>query len=82
MHSIDIMLPFWGEAAYLFDTVRAVLAQDSADWRLTVVDDCYPDPAVAEHFAALDDPRIVYIRNEQNLGITANYRRCLEMATA
>lgn len=82
MHSIDIMLPFWGEPAYLFDTVRAVLAQDSADWRLTVVDDCYPDPAVAEHFAALDDPRIVYIRNEQNLGITANYRRCLEMATA
>lgn len=82
MHSIDIMLPFWGEPAYLFDTVQAVLAQDSADWCLTVVDDCYPDPSVAEYFESIDDARISYIRNETNLGITANYRRCVALAQA
>lgn len=82
MHSIDIMLPFWGEPDYLFETVRAVLAQDSPDWRLTVVDDCYPDPSVAQYFHDLDDERVSYIRNETNLGITANYEKCVSLASA
>ena len=82
MHSIDIMLPFWGEPAYLFETVQAVLSQDCTDWRLTVVDDCYPDPSVAEYFRNLADERISYLRNESNLGITANYEKCVSLATA
>ncbi len=82
MHSLDIMLPFWGDPSYLYETVEAVRSQDCDDWLLTVVDDCYPDPQVGEYFAQLHDPRVVYIRNERNLGITDNYRRCLELATA
>ena len=35
---IDIMLPFWGEPRYLYETVEAVRGQTSDDWRLTVVD--------------------------------------------
>ena len=61
---IDIMLPFWGEPRYLYETVEAVRGQTSDDWRLTVVDDCYPDPSVAEYFARLDDPKVTYIRHE------------------
>ncbi|WP_311471084.1 glycosyltransferase family 2 protein [uncultured Actinomyces sp.] len=79
---LDIMLPFWGEPRYLYETVEAVRRQTDSRWRLTVVDDCYPDPAVSEHFENLDDPRIVYTRNETNLGITANYAHCLELATS
>jgi glycosyltransferase involved in cell wall biosynthesis len=58
-----------------------VQAQTNPDWRLLVVDDCYHDPSVREFFASLDDPRVGYVRNEANLGITDNYRRCLELAT-
>ena len=43
---LDIMLPFWGEPRYLYETVEAVLRQTDERWRLTVVDDCYPDPKV------------------------------------
>ncbi len=50
------------------------------DWRLTVVDDCYPDTSVGSAANAIGDPRIRYLRNETNLGITDNYRRCLELA--
>ena len=39
-----------------------------------------PD-ASREHFAAEDDPRIRYVRNEINLGITDNYQRCRELAS-
>lgn len=79
---IEIFLPFWGEPGYLYDAVASVRGQTDPDWRLVVVDDHYPDPAVAEFFAQLDDPRVTYVRNETNLGITDNYRRCLDLATA
>jgi glycosyltransferase involved in cell wall biosynthesis len=78
---VDIMIPFWGEPELLYETVRSVQAQRNPDWVLTVVDDLYPDPSVEEWFAALDDPRIRYVRNERNLGITGNFRRCAQLAT-
>jgi glycosyltransferase involved in cell wall biosynthesis len=78
---LDIFVPFWGDPALLRETVRSVQAQTDDDWILTVVDDAYPDPSVAEYFAALDDPRITYLRNETNVGITDNYRRCVELGT-
>ncbi|MBO0925296.1 glycosyltransferase [Cellulomonas sp. zg-ZUI199] len=80
--TIDILLPYWGPPAYLYEAVDSVRAQTEQDWRLVVVDDCYPDPAVAQWFAALDDPRVEYHRNETNQGITENYRRCLAHARA
>jgi glycosyltransferase involved in cell wall biosynthesis len=79
---LEVYIPFWGEPALLFEAVESVRAQSDPDWRLTVVDDCYPDDGVAAWFAALDDDRVRYLRNETNLGITDNYRRCLELATA
>jgi glycosyltransferase involved in cell wall biosynthesis len=79
--SLDILVPFWGDPGLLKETVRSVLAQTSDDWILTVVDDAYPDETVAEYFAAIDDPRITYLRNDENVGITQNYRRCVELAT-
>ncbi|PZR54345.1 glycosyltransferase family 2 protein [Xylanimonas oleitrophica] len=78
---LDIMLPYWGDPAILKKTVESVFAQTSDDWRLTVVDDAYPDLTVKEWFATIDDPRVRYVRKEQNEGITANYRTCLELAT-
>ena len=77
----EIFIPFWGEPSLLFEAVESVRAQTDPDWRLTVVDDCYPDDSVAPWFAALDDDRVTYLVNEANLGITDNYRRCLELAT-
>ena len=79
--ALDILLPFWGDPDLMRQTVRSVLAQDSDDWLLTVVDDCYPDESIAQWFATLDDPRITYHRNETNLGITDNNRACLDRAT-
>lgn len=79
--SLDILVPFWGDPALLRETVRSVLAQHNGDWLLTVVDDAYPDETVGEWFAALDDPRVRYVRKPVNEGITANYRTCVSLAT-
>jgi GT2 family glycosyltransferase len=78
--TIDIMLPYYGDPALMRETVRSIQAQEDGDWRLTVVDDCYPDDSVPAWFAGLADPRITYLRNEHNLGINRNFQRCVELA--
>ncbi|MFE7846071.1 glycosyltransferase family 2 protein [Microbacterium sp. NPDC057407] len=75
--TLDIVIPFWGDPSLLYDTVRSVQAQNDADWRLVVIDDCYPDASVPAFFETLGDPRVTYVRNEVNLGITENYREAV-----
>lgn len=78
----EIFVPYWGEPEFLYETVRSVQAQSVQDWRLVVIDDCYPDESVAGFFASLDDTRVEYRRNERNLGITENYREAIRQATS
>lgn len=74
--SLEIFIPFWGEPSLLYRAVDSVRAQSNANWRLHIIDDCYPDLSVGEYFASLDDERVTYSRNEVNVGITANFREC------
>lgn len=78
MTTVDIMMPFYGDVAMMQDAVRSVLAQTDPRWRLTVVDDG-TDPDVPEWFAELADDRVRYLRNPENLGLTGNFNRCLEL---
>ena len=82
MGTVDIVIPFWGEPHLLYETVESVLEQSVRDWRLVVLDDCYPDASVREWFAALGDSRVTYVRNDKNLGITENYREAIRRAEA
>ena len=73
----SIMLPFWGRVDHFKLAVESVLAQDDEDWTLTIVDDVYPDPEPQRWVEGLADPRITYLRNEQNLGVSRNYIKCV-----
>lgn len=79
--TLEIFIPFWGDPALLYKTVDSVRAQRNPDWTLTVIDDCYPDTAVAAYFERDTDERISYVRNEVNLGITENYREAIRRAS-
>ncbi|MFI8386500.1 glycosyltransferase family 2 protein [Streptomyces sp. NPDC085540] len=79
MSRFEILLPYYGDVALMQDAVRSVLVQDGDDWRLTVVDDGR-EPGVPEWFEQLADPRVRYLRNERNLGVTGNFNRCVELA--
>ncbi|MFF7181466.1 glycosyltransferase [Streptomyces sp. NPDC008121] len=76
--TLDIMLPHYGDTGLLQAAVRSVLDQTDKDWRLTVVDDGREE-GVPEWFASLGDSRVRYERNERNLGITKNFRKCVEL---
>lgn len=77
---LDICVPYWGDPEQFLLTIASVQAQTDPHWRLTVIDDCYPDARVADHITALADPRITYRRNERNVGITENFRRAVAAA--
>lgn len=80
--AIDVMLPYYGDVELLRQAVRSVLGQRNGNWRLVVVDDCYPDPEAGRWLAQLDDPRVEYLRNLSQLGVNGNFRRCVELVRA
>ena len=78
----DVLMPYYGDVEHMRTAVRSVLGQPGEDWHLTVLDDGYPDPAVAAWFGTLGDPRVTYLRNEENLGANRNYVKAVSLATA
>jgi len=72
-------MPFYGRFDHFKAAVESVLAQTDPDWRLVIVDDVYPDLAPGEWAKSLGDPRVAYIRNEQNLRPSKNYRKCVSL---
>jgi len=80
--TIDIMMPFYGRPDHFRAAVESVLTQTSDGWRLVIVDDVYPDPEPGRWAASLGHPRVVYVRNESNLGVSGNFQKCVELAEA
>jgi glycosyltransferase involved in cell wall biosynthesis len=78
--TIDIMMPFYGNAALLRTAVASVLAQTDGDWRLTVLDDRYPDPEPGRWVQTITDPRVTYVLNDTNLGVSGNFQRSIDLA--
>ena len=62
--------------------MESIRAQTHTEWRLLVVDDCYPDRWLEPWLATIGDPRICYHRNEVNLGANATYVSALGMASS
>ncbi|MFF3086686.1 glycosyltransferase family 2 protein [Streptomyces nojiriensis] len=81
MVTFDFMLPYYGDVQQMQDAVRSVLAQTDRDFRLVVIDDG-KEPDVPGWFAQLADDRVHYTRNEQNLGITKNFQKCVRLSEA
>lgn len=79
MALIDICVPYWGDPRLMRETVESILAQDSDQWVLTVLDDAYHDTSIGEWMMTLNHPRVKYLRNEKNLGIVGNYQKLLTM---
>ncbi|MDQ4490979.1 glycosyltransferase family A protein [Sinomonas sp. ASV486] len=82
MTAVDVMLPYYGDVEQMKAAARSVMAQHFKDWRLHVFDDGYPSPEPEQFFAGIDDPRVSYQKNEQNLGANGNYRKALAQAQA
>lgn len=75
-------MPVHNGGAYLEVAVESLLCQTYEDFDLLIADNASTDdtPLVAARLAARDR-RVRFVRNERNLGATANFRRVLCEAT-
>jgi len=76
---VSFVVPCYKLAHFLGACVNSILAQTYGDFEALIMDDCSPDntPEVAAEFK---DPRVIYIRNEINLGNIRNYNKGIELA--
>jgi glycosyltransferase involved in cell wall biosynthesis len=71
---VSVVVPTYNRAALIARTLRSVLDQSYRNLELLVVDDASTD-GTAEAVAALDDPRIRYLRQDTNAGVAAARNR-------
>jgi len=77
---VSVLTPIYKtDPEMLRAAIRSVLDQDFRDFEFLLLDDCPADPreAVVREF---DDPRIVYLKNDANLGITPSRNRLISLA--
>ncbi len=77
---ISVVLPTYNSAHLLDDAIQSVLSQTFNDFELIIVDNSSTDNTDEVVTKYLGDSRIIYHKNPQNIGLTGNWNKCLEMA--
>lgn len=76
MPRISVLMAVYNGEKYMDQSIRSVLTQNFEDFEFVIVDDCSTDQT-AELISSYADGRIVYLRNDRNLGQTASLNRAL-----
>lgn len=76
---VSICIPAYNSARFIERTIRSALEQTYSNIEVVVVDDCSKDDTVSV-VEAINDSRIKLYRNEQNLGMTGNWNKCIRMS--
>jgi glycosyltransferase involved in cell wall biosynthesis len=75
---VSVLVPTYNYARYLDEAIQSVLNQTFKDFELIIVDDQSTDNTDEIIEKYLEDPRISYYKNPKNLGLVANFNRCME----
>ena len=80
---ISYIIPVYKRADLLKETLDSVLGQIEVSfaWDIVVVDNEAGGENDTERLIRkIDNPRILYYRNRENIGVDGNYNRCIELA--
>jgi glycosyltransferase involved in cell wall biosynthesis len=76
---VTIAIPTYNRMKYLRQAIESALRQSYAEIEVIVSDNCSTD-GTAEIVEAIEDPRLVLLRQSTNLGMRGNWNACLERA--
>lgn len=77
---VSVLTPIYKtDERFLREAIESVLAQTFTDFEFLLLDDC-PEDSREAVVMGYDDPRIVYLKNDRNLGISASRNRLIDLA--
>jgi glycosyltransferase involved in cell wall biosynthesis len=79
---VGIAIPCYNHAAFLLECLNSLIAQTETHWEAVVVDDCSSEDTIESIVASYRDPRLSYIRHEQNRGLAASRNTSLRNTKA
>ena len=80
MLRVSVLVPVYRTREdFLRAAIDSILAQTCGDFELILLDDC-PEDSREAVVRSYDDKRIVYLKNERNLGITPSRNKLIDLA--
>ena len=79
---ISVLMPTYGQAAFIPRAIRSLQAQTESRWELHVIDDASPDDTAAAVAPFLGDRRVHYRRRPSNGGVGVALNEGLDASTA
>ena len=77
---VSVLTPIYKtDERFLREAIESVLKQTFTDFEFLLLDDC-PEDSREAVVRGYDDKRIVYLKNDRNLGITASRNKLIDMA--
>jgi glycosyltransferase involved in cell wall biosynthesis len=77
---ITVAITSYNYGRYIANTVSSALDQDLPHIEVLIVDDASTDDTDAVIAPFLSDPRVRYVKNPANIGVTQNHNRALALA--
>ncbi len=77
---VSIVMPSFNTAPYIGESIRSVQSQTYQNWELLIVDDCSTDGTEFAVVPFLPDRRIVFLKNEKNVGAASSRNLALREA--
>ncbi len=78
---VGVCIPAFNGASYIADAINSVLAQSFLDYHLWIVDNCSTDETL-DVVRRVGGSQATTVCNPHNLGMIANWNRCIEIADA
>ena len=81
IYMVSVIMPTYNCGAFIGEAIKSVKMQTYQVWELIVVDDCSTDntESVVRQIMA-DDARLIYIRNDKQLGAAESRNKALRKA--
>ncbi|MDR1764352.1 MAG: glycosyltransferase [Dysgonamonadaceae bacterium] len=77
---ISVIIPVYNGERFIGEAIESILNQTFTDFELIIVNNCSTDSTAAV-VARYNDPRIIYVENEKNMGVIFSLNRGLSMSS-
>ena len=74
MPKISVVMPAYNAEKYIAQAIDSILGQSYRDFEFLILNDCSTDGTEAI-ISAYNDPRIVYLKNDKNMGVAATLNK-------